>query len=706
MKHAYHPAAPAAQKHIVRTDIQGLRALAVVLVVLQHTWNQPIGGFIGVDIFFVISGYLISKIIIRDIETHGKLRLPRFYARRIRRIIPIALVVTLVTIALSWVTWYTPKALQYTLDGIWSTLWVANWHFAGAGTDYLAHSDSPSPFQHYWSLSVEEQFYIAWPVLLMLAWAIGKKRNPQRFLTLSIIVVLVASFAWALAMTAVKPTWAYFDTISRSFEFALGALAGRIAIKPQHGKTLGLIGLIGLIASAILILPSYPFPGPLALLPALFAFLIVVSPEQDPVSKATLSNPVSQWLGNISYSLYLWHFPVLIFAEAWFAPNSMQKTILIAIMLVLSHLSYHFVEEPLRHSNLLKSWETDTANKPDAFAVRRSAIVSTAVLATVGAMALWQLLPSKYGVLAPQTMNVVRAEAQTPFSNSQQATDATLNAITATTSWNDKKPSPHALTQSQMGYAMAPGSPCTAAFGDTKLGLCEWGSSDAERTILVLGDSVAMAWTSALTKDLASDTRVIAAGVGSCSIMSIKQEADFKAAQFSEKCATTRQAMFDLAAEIQPDVTVIASAAGGYNYQLDTNSKIITDEADKTSSWTAGTKETVTTLLASSGKIVVLGSPAITADPRTCITRFSTPADCVADVPDFQQKKETAEAQAVATLKQEGQPVERVDLLSLTSANGQAPLVIGDYITHTDTVHITNAYAEMFTQIIQQKIEE
>lgn len=542
----------------------------------------------------------------------------------------------------------------------------------------------------------------------MLAWAIGKKtRNPQRFLTLAIIAVLVASFVWALAMTAVKPTWAYFDTISRSFEFALGALAGRAVVKPKHGRTLGLIGLIGLIASAVLILPSYPFPGPLALLPAIFAFMIVASPEQDPVSKATLSNPVSQWLGNISYSLYLWHFPVLIFAEAWFAPNNAQKIILIVIMLVLSHLSYRLVEEPLRHSSLLKSWETNLANKPEAFAVRRSALVSTAVLATVGAMALWQLLPSKYGVLAPQTMTVVRAEAQSPFNNGQQATDATLNAvITNSISWNNKKPSPHALTQSQMGYAMAPGSPCTAAFGDTKLGLCEWGKPDAERTILVLGDSVAMAWTPALTKDLASDTRVIAAGVGSCSIMSIKQEADFKASQFSDKCATTRQAMFDLAAEIQPDVTVIASAAGGYDYQLDKNSKIITDEANKTSSWAAGTKETVTTLLANSGKVVVLGSPAITADPRTCITRFSSPADCLADIPDFQQKKETAEAQAVTALQDEGEAVERVDLLSLTSANGQAPLVVGDYITHTDTVHITNAYAEMFTQIIQQKIEE
>lgn len=128
-----------------RADIQGLRAVAVLLVIAQHFWNLPEGGFIGVDIFFVLSGFLISGIILRDIQQHGRVRLPRFYARRLRRIMPVALFVSLITVALAWFTWFTPQALQYTLDAIWSNLWVANWHFAGAGTDYLAHSANPSP---------------------------------------------------------------------------------------------------------------------------------------------------------------------------------------------------------------------------------------------------------------------------------------------------------------------------------------------------------------------------------------------------------------------------------------------------------------------------------------------------------------------------------------------------------------------------------
>lgn len=136
----------------------------MTLVVLQHTAGLPAGGFIGVDVFFVVSGFLITGILLRDIARHGRIDLMQFYTSRVRRIVPAAVVTAVVTVAVAWIVWFTPRALQVTLDGLWSVLWVANWHFVATGTDYLAGGDHPSPFQHYWSLSVEEQFYAAWPV--------------------------------------------------------------------------------------------------------------------------------------------------------------------------------------------------------------------------------------------------------------------------------------------------------------------------------------------------------------------------------------------------------------------------------------------------------------------------------------------------------------------------------------------------------------
>lgn len=186
-----------AKRKPFRRDIQGLRALAVLLVVANHISGWPYGGFIGVDVFFVISGYLITSQLLREQRSTGWISISSFYARRLRRIVPVATLVAAVTVLASYLFWLAPRNLQTLLDGIASVLWVSNWHFAALGTDYLAPDEAVSPLQHYWSLSVEEQFYVVmpWAVIMLGALAI-KFQKPQRTII----------FAFGFATFRTQPT--------------------------------------------------------------------------------------------------------------------------------------------------------------------------------------------------------------------------------------------------------------------------------------------------------------------------------------------------------------------------------------------------------------------------------------------------------------------------------------------------------------------
>ena len=710
-------------RRAARSDIQGLRALAVLLVIAQHFWNVPEGGFVGVDVFFVISGFLISSIILRDIEEFGRLRFRRFYARRIRRIVPAAVLVSLVALPAVWLTWFSQQALQFTLDAPWSNLWVSNWHFAGVGTDYLAHSQNPSPFQHYWSLSVEEQFYTVWPVLLTCAWLLGRAQGrAQRTVTAAVIAIALLSFAWAVAFTAYRGQWAYFDTLSRGFEFALGALAARFALHGLRARVAGAAGLAGMLVSALAITPDLPFPGPWALLPAASAALVLAAREQGAVVGSLLGNRAMQWAGDVSYSLYLWHFPVLVIGTAWLGRSAAASLALLALTLLLAAASYRWVENPIRRSRWLRHWEERDAAaagaaglgasvrgpaaggclaseaRGGAGSARGPLLASSALAALLVLLGGYQMAPWKTGVLAAQSSAVRPAHAGEPFGGLEPL-QAALRAPEPR-DWSGLTPAPGELNQKQVAPALAPGTPCAAAFGDTELGLCTWGDEKASRHILVIGDSVALAWTPAVVRASGPESRVTAAGVGTCSPFDIRQEADFDARSFPEKCAATREALLRLVEREKPDVTVLASAVGGFDHQLDEDGRLVTDSGAQKVGWELGTERVIRRISRYSGQVLVLGSPGLTQDPRVCMRRFGLPSDCTADLTSRQLDKEQAEAETVSRLRGEGIRVSRFDALSATCAEGRCPLVVGGILTHTDPTHITLAFAEAMAPVL------
>lgn len=307
-----------------RADIQALRAFAIGAVVLNHVWPEHVtGGYVGVDVFFVISGFLITSHLERELAREGRIRLGRFYARRIRRLLPAAGLVLVATAVgvfcfLPYTRWMD-TGVQIMASGTY----IENWVLASLSVNYSAHNSAASAVQHYWSLSVEEQFYALWPLMLVVAVALGSrigKASVRHRLWWVVATVIVASLVACVAYTAVAPPQAYFVTFTRAWQFAVGGaialFVGRVRLPRFAATTLAMAGFAGLIVAACVYDSRTPYPGTAAVLPviATAAVILAGTGQQQPlplVGAVASLRPV-QWVGDVSYSLYLWHWPLLV----------------------------------------------------------------------------------------------------------------------------------------------------------------------------------------------------------------------------------------------------------------------------------------------------------------------------------------------------------------------------------------------------------
>ncbi|MDQ1054956.1 peptidoglycan/LPS O-acetylase OafA/YrhL [Arthrobacter sp. SORGH_AS 212] len=390
------PSAAKPQSKGFRPDIQGLRALAVVAVIADHFLGWPTGGFVGVDVFFVISGFLITALLLREHERTGTISFTGFYLRRAKRIMPAALLVILATVGASYLLLNSTRFNATVWDGVWATLFGANWRFAILGTDYFQLGGAISPLQHYWSLAVEEQFYFVWPwLMLLIYWAINRKGgsaagHARRIIGMAIILLTVASFVWSVWETNTNASVAYFSTFSRAWELGIGAavavyapLISRIPVAIRHA--LSVLGLAGITVSIFVVTDTVAFPGPSAAFPVLAAALLIAGGTGVRRSFLwPLTNPVSRYVGDISYSLYLWHFPVTILLLSIYPGDSLEYVgVGVVAMLVLSVLSFHLVENPARH------FELPTKSKRGSFGevpTNRAKLVGLGLLSAVTAV--------------------------------------------------------------------------------------------------------------------------------------------------------------------------------------------------------------------------------------------------------------------------------------------------------------------------------
>ncbi|WP_461666451.1 acyltransferase family protein [Gordonia sputi] len=401
------PAAPAAPKRQFFDDIAGLRGIAVLVVVAFHSRIPFIpGGFVGVDIFFVISGFLITRQLVNEFEQTKTVSFKGFYARRCRRIIPAASLVIVVSLVAAIITMPLLKVFKQSLDLLAAAANVANWHFIAQNADYLSGAIDGSLATHFWSLSIEEQIYLGWPLVIFAAAVVvtrtALRRRVSARISIGVVVgvITVVSLVWCIQTTAVDPAYAYMATQTRIWQFGVGALiavaapwltrapaagracrdhpaagraapaAGRAApaagrAAPAAGRAcrdhlavrivavvLGWAGLAGIAAACVLIDSRTPYPGTAALLPTLSAALVIVSGQLAgtglPLVGSLLSLAPLRFLGRVSYSWYLWHWPVLVIFEAQTGIRSWQILVAVSVgSLAIATLSTLYFEEPI-----------------------------------------------------------------------------------------------------------------------------------------------------------------------------------------------------------------------------------------------------------------------------------------------------------------------------------------------------------------------
>ncbi|GAA4771897.1 acyltransferase family protein [Citricoccus nitrophenolicus] len=413
-----------------RPDIQGLRAFAVVAVLLDHLLGWPSGGFVGVDIFFVISGFLITGLLLREHERTGRISFRTFYERRVKRILPASLLALVATCAASLMLLPGSRSTGALVDGIWSIFFAGNWRFALTGTDYFQEGTLPSPLRHYWSLGVEEQFYMVWPWLMVAvvtaaAWWARRRaaagRAPSRqpgarhVLGLTMGVIILVSFGWSLVQTGSNPTVAYFSTLTRAWELGLGALLAVAApllerLPAGLRPVLAWLGLTGMVASILVVPETGGFPAPWALAPVLSVGLVIAAGSGHPARGLwPLTNRGSRYLGDISFSLYLWHWPVVVLLPSVVAVEGIRYYALALVLaLGLSIASYHLVENPLRKATWVRPRGQTGAGRSQ---LRRAAVVASWWTVATGVVVM-MVLAGSLAALAHRGTVQAEAEAQ------------------------------------------------------------------------------------------------------------------------------------------------------------------------------------------------------------------------------------------------------------------------------------------------------
>ncbi len=345
-----------AAKPYFRGDIEGLRGISIALVLLFHARIAGFnGGFVGVDVFFVISGFLITGLLVREVEEKGKISLAQFYARRARRLLPAAALVLIVTLLASYFLLPDFLVRGIAVDIAAAALYVSNMNFAYHATDYFAPSAVPSPVLHYWSLSVEEQFYLFWPAIVLLV--TRKARLPRINIRAALIAIGISSFVFAIWLLKFNAPWAFFSLPTRAWELALGGLlaVSKSSLAKIPKSVAGIcrwLGVSGVFFSALFLKESAPFPGVPALIPTISAALVIAAGARSiqPLPTRLLESAPLRFLGRISYSLYLWHWPLLVLPAALsIAPLTLAQRILLALgSIVLAAITQRFVEDPLR----------------------------------------------------------------------------------------------------------------------------------------------------------------------------------------------------------------------------------------------------------------------------------------------------------------------------------------------------------------------
>lgn len=652
--------APEAYRQRYRADVQGLRAVAVGLVVLDHAKVRFLaGGFIGVDVFFVISGFLITGLLLADTAERRHLSFSSFYARRALRILPAATAVIVVTDVASVLIMNFVNARSVLTDSIWAAFFAANVRFAREGTNYFS-TGPVSPLQHLWSLAVEEQFYVVWPAILAItifgvhALPRHRKRQlhatsalPRRRIAIVLLGVFAVSLYLSIRQTANNPAAAYFSTPDRAWELAAGALLATIQpalprLPTAIRAACTWLGIAGIAVAAVTYGSSTNFPGDAALLPVLGACAVLAGGIGAPRFGANrlLAVGPMQLVGNISYSLYLWHWPLLVLAADYFGftLNVWQNLVVVAAAVVVSTLSYFYLENPIRH------WRSARARPARALLLWPVALSSVLVCALA-------LQPSDpFGV---GTITTVPGGAQTAV---RSAVDAGLA--------NDPIPTKLSPDIADAANDFKSIGACSA-YGHRTSRLCEMGDPHGKQLIVVFGNSHSSMWIPAM--------RIIAKQAHWRFIPVVKEACGYAdyVAPVTTQCAEWYQWALQQIQALHPEVVLIGNYVHG--------------------AWAAALPTITRAMKQLVPRVVLMtDAPTIARVPADCLLQTgATQGTCL-----WHQSHHSLNALPVLEAIGSAEHVQVVNAAPWFCYRMLCPSVIDAIIPYADTEHITEAYSD------------
>jgi peptidoglycan/LPS O-acetylase OafA/YrhL len=646
-----------------RDDIDGLRAVSILLVVAFHAGVTGVaGGYVGVDVFFVLSGYLITGLLVAEQRRTGRIALAEFFARRARRLLPMAGLVIVATLLAG--LWLLPPLARADMvrDAGASALYLANWRFAGQVTAYSDAAVTDGLFLHFWSLAIEEQFYLAWPLLVLLVGLLVRRRPDRLPAVLGLVLagLVVASLTTSIVLTRSLGPEAYYLTHARLWELAAGALLAVVLPRvPRPGRrlaeALGTLGLAAILFAALTFDAATAFPGWRALLPVLGAVGIIVAGTRDDTrtSRMLALRPLPS-LGRVSYAWYLWHWPALGVAALWAGRHGVDDTsvtvtaVAVAGSLVLAMVTHVTVENPVRNARALKA-------RPGR---------SLALAATLSG--------------APLLLGVAILGLADP---GEEPVTAAPAGMTAREAAEDRVELPCAPVDDG----------------------CVYGDPRGERTVVLLGDSHAEHWLPAFdAAGRRAGWRVLEHTMGACAFVDVELW-DYRRERPFEECAEWREDVLEELASDPVDVVVLGRT---YRYEglvLDDTRTLLTDPDRVASTWEAGIRRTFTALEEVADEVVALrDTPWAPEDVPTCLS--SAPArpgtcafrvDAHAGLDDVLHHAEVAAA------------TERVSFADLTTTvcpEDPCPAVTDDgVVIFRDRHHLTQTYARSLAPAVEAR---
>jgi peptidoglycan/LPS O-acetylase OafA/YrhL len=715
------PRPVAAVEH--RNDLQGLRAVAVLMVALGHAGVGFLkGGYVGVDVFFVLSGFLITGLLLSSAAKHGSISLTDFYIRRARRILPAAALTLVVTVVVAYWLLNFVRAKQAVWDSLWASVFAANIHFAEQGTDYFAQGQPPSPVEHFWSLAVEEQFYLVWPAVLSLVLfgAVINRRSPKRArmvdetalrrLLVVVLVAAIASLVWSIYYTDVNPTPAYFSTFARTWELAIGAalaVGTSTLLRPSATSRvvrfsqalrvpMGWVGLIGIACAGVMFSGTTPFPGSAALLPTLGTALVIGAGIGDRKPRFSVGRLLAlapmRYVGDRSYAFYLWHWPVLIIASEYAGHDLPVRTtlLLLAGAFLLSVITYALYENPIRRAR----WSA-----PASAMLWPS---SVAVVVFVSAFTLEAINDTSFRLQAgaavePMRLVIPGASTRSAHAESSRAVAASAagrplpGVVAAVKAARRGAAIPSGLTPPVAGLEehenlyLFPGGCSDSSPTESTSKICRLGDASSSKTIVVIGDSHAQMWMPAILRMAERDGWAVLPVVKSACIPNTtwtnRRDFGIDGTRLDAQVRVCR-AWFSWALRqvkaLHPDVTLIAGASGGASgHQAEAIKRGFISLTTAAKSF-------------SKDVVVVADTEGIAQQPVDCLLgRHATMGRCTTT---WSEERFYFNNDLAAFSKDH--EFRFIKTRGWFCFELQCPTVIGHTIVYRDTGHLTKAYAQ------------